>query len=455
MAWPSPSAEAFLARATRARYQSTLDCIWGFTQVGVTPETSDLLALTTRRGLLKPEVLYFGPKQGPGIFQMLMDATFGHLRGDQEEEFHCIFIDDVNIATEPLTDNETDDVSFERHVRHCELFLEAARQRQVQFKLTKCRWAQDTTLSLGFEVGRGARRCDPTKAEALRAWPDPSSVGDVVSFRAFANFVWEFIPCFHEADKHLRKYCKKGAKWSDYQRDKEAQKAFSQMREGLYKDAALYQFDYEAAADPASGRPLELYIDASDYAWGCCLAQRAVVGGPPRPGAVYGRSFTATEMGWHTFERELFAYKESLLATEHLTKGFPLLVLTDHKNNLFTSALIGNKRVNKKLLRWSLDIQEHSSRITRCWIAGKDNVLGDGPSRNPPDRDQARSLAIPAGPVRKIIMDMFCRPDALEKEVAEIEAFCDGLEDSETQQQGGATVRSSARQRRPGRGRLL
>ena len=66
-AWPAADAEACLRRAQSGTIHSSFDCVWGFTQIGVTPETSEILALNTRRGLLLPKVLYFGPKQGPGI----------------------------------------------------------------------------------------------------------------------------------------------------------------------------------------------------------------------------------------------------------------------------------------------------------------------------------------------------------------------------------------------------
>ena len=58
--------------------------------------------------MLKPLVLYFGPKQGPAIFQSLMDQTFGNLRDQAGEEFAAIFMDDVCLSTEGY-DGDTDD----------------------------------------------------------------------------------------------------------------------------------------------------------------------------------------------------------------------------------------------------------------------------------------------------------------------------------------------------------
>ena len=95
----------------------------------------------------------------------------------------------------------------------------------------------------------------------------------------------------------------------------------------------------------------------------------------PRPAACFNKSFTQTEKAWSAFERELYALREGLAAVEHLAKGFRLHVMMDHKNSIFTNSRLGNKRVNKKLLLWALEIeygrcpgciQKHRRRISVC-----------------------------------------------------------------------------------------
>ena len=63
--WPSPDAIGVLQRAQRGSLHSTLDCIWGFTQIEIDASTAELLQLVCRRGILRPKVLLFGAKQGP------------------------------------------------------------------------------------------------------------------------------------------------------------------------------------------------------------------------------------------------------------------------------------------------------------------------------------------------------------------------------------------------------
>lgn len=272
-AWPSADAEACLRRAQAGVIHSAFDCVWGFTQIGCTPQTSEILALCTRRGLLLPKVVYFGPKQGPGIFQGLVDKTFGGLRDDKGKEFCSLFVDDCTISTCGYG-NETDDQVFERHLRQLELFFGAAKKKRVQFKLEKSRLGWTRIPMLGFEVGEGTRTVQPGKMQALRSWPDPTCIEDVTSFRAYANFLREFIPRFAELDVRLKSCTKKSAQWQDWASDPENLRAFSEMRTALKDSAALYMPDYAAAQDPASGRPLELWVDACEYGWGCTLTQR-------------------------------------------------------------------------------------------------------------------------------------------------------------------------------------
>ena len=64
---------------------------------------------------------------------------------------------------------------------------------------------------------------------------------------------------------------------------------------------------------------------------------------------MFDKSFAAAEANWSAFERELYGLREGVAATEPYTKGFEVLVQVDHKTNLFTNSLLGNRRVNKRL----------------------------------------------------------------------------------------------------------
>ena len=63
---------------------------------------------------------------------------------------------------------------------------------------------------------------------------------------------------------------------------------------------------------------------------------------------ISSKSLTPTEQAWSAFERELFGIREALALAEPYVNGFQTVVLTDHKNNLFTGSLLSNRRVTKQ-----------------------------------------------------------------------------------------------------------
>ena len=163
--WPSPRLEACLSRAQDGDLHTQGECVWGFTQIGLSEEAQKTFTLVCGRGMLRPLVLFFGAKQGPSIFQKLMDSTFGKVRGDDGEDFMAIFMDDVNISTKGYP-YDTEDMLFERHLRHCEISLTAALERKIQFKLMKSKFGHEYIDLLGFRIGKGEKFVDPGKADA-------------------------------------------------------------------------------------------------------------------------------------------------------------------------------------------------------------------------------------------------------------------------------------------------
>ena len=76
----------------------------------------------------------------------------------------------------------------------------------------------------------------------------------------------------------LRPFRKKGVNFDEvvWHSDKKYLEAFLSIRAMLSERTVLSHMDYEAAANPAaSGRPLELFIDASDYGWSATLNPEA------------------------------------------------------------------------------------------------------------------------------------------------------------------------------------
>ena len=160
------------------------------------------------------------------------------------------------------------------------------------------------------------------------------------------------------------------------QADEAAKKALRDLRTSVAENVPLVNPDFAAAADYVrSGRPFEIYSDASDFGWSCVLAQRETVHGVPRPIAVAARSFMEVQQRWTPMEREAHGMYEGVMELERYCKGYKKFLFTDHRNNTFRAKLNPSRRIAKKLLRIAVELDELN--IERIYLAGEWNVLGD------------------------------------------------------------------------------
>ena len=99
--------------------------------------------------------------------------------------------------------------------------------------------------------------------------------------------------------------------------------AFMKIREMLSRNVVLHHVDFAAAADAAgSGRPLEMFIDASDYGWAAVLCQRIAPQGAPKICSIIAKGFNDTQLRWSAMERELYALWQGVVGHDRLIKGF-------------------------------------------------------------------------------------------------------------------------------------
>ena len=98
-----------------------------------------------------------------------------------------------------------------------------------------------------------------------------------------------------------KKDCDFRATWHE-----KCEEAFVKIRTALGRDVVLNRMDHWVAAHPElSGRPLEMFIDASDYAWSATLTQRPAPHKAPKIIAVITKTFLEVQLRWSAMEREL------------------------------------------------------------------------------------------------------------------------------------------------------
>ena len=212
--YPAPEADQILMRACGQQFHTTMDCVWGFSQLDVDEETSAILSTITPFGVYKTKKLPEGVKQGPSLFQHFQATALGHEVKADGHPLCDIFVDDTHVGDE----------TKEKHFKSLERVLTVARNYNIQYRFKKCEFFKPKVLLLGFVCSKDGREADPKKVEQLRAWPIYKSCADINSHLAFCNYLREFFgPQYSDKCVPLRKYTKKGAEFKDYDTDTVAQ----------------------------------------------------------------------------------------------------------------------------------------------------------------------------------------------------------------------------------------
>ena len=127
----------------------------------------------------------------------------------------------------------------------------------------------------GFLLSSDGRRPTPGKITQLANWPDYEELADLRSHVHFVEYLKEFIPNLPDEIAPLRPYLKKGARFDDFPKDARARAAKNRLTKLVIDQCVLTSPDFEAAANPeVSGRPFEIFSDASDFGWRAILGQR-------------------------------------------------------------------------------------------------------------------------------------------------------------------------------------
>ncbi|CAD7974212.1 unnamed protein product, partial [Amoebophrya sp. A120] len=307
------------------------DLAMGYNQVKLSTRMQQILAVVGPDGCYYPTRLPLGPSPAPAFFQKQTASVF-------EDVCDGVFIDDL-------------------------------------------------VEVLGFQVSKQGRKPTPRKVEQLKQWPELESKDDLVSFLAFVNYLREFIPDYQRHRGPLAPYTKKhGKSFTQYQHDNEAQHAVKALKNSIAVDVPLRSIDFKAARDwRNTGRPVVILCDASRFGRSYTIAQAERSGGPLRPCVVKGVSFNETEQAWSVLEQELSAVKLFVEDGFRYVEGLESFLMFDHENLGRLDDLVGNQRVQDKVLRWleAVKYKLDSSAIHRVYISGIINVIADAASRHP------------------------------------------------------------------------
>ncbi|MBW0509129.1 hypothetical protein O181_048844 [Austropuccinia psidii MF-1] len=261
--YPIPRIPHALDKLAKARYITKIDCMQGFHQNGVKPNSMKLLRIICNMGIYEYTRIPFGIKNAPSHFQRIMDTIF---QEEILEGWMVVYINDIIIY--PKT--------WEDHIQYIDRVLSKCTPINLKISLERGNFGQQELLALGHKVSGLSLAIDQNKVAAVLQKPVPRNIKEMQSFLGFASYYRNHIKHFAHIASSLYKLCSKDVV---FEITMESRDAYERIKYELTNAPVLILPDFEL--------PVKLYIDeACSQGLGAALHQRQTVDGEPREGVI-------------------------------------------------------------------------------------------------------------------------------------------------------------------------
>jgi hypothetical protein len=246
--YPLPRIDDLLDQLKNAIYFTKLDLRSGYHQLRIVEGDIWKTTFKTKQGLFEWLVMPFGLCNAPATFMWVMNDVFRPFIDD----FFIVYLDDILIFSKTWDD----------HVKHVKQVLDVLKKEKLYLKMSKCEFGKTSLVYLGYIVGGGKLKIDPSKVEVIVNWPKPNSATEVRSFLGVVQYWRKFIANFSfiASPLHALTSVKQVFQWGGKQ-----QKSFDTLKEKINTAPVL--------ALPYLQQPFEIETDASGYAMGAVLMQ--------------------------------------------------------------------------------------------------------------------------------------------------------------------------------------
>lgn len=246
--FPLPRQDDILQTLTGANWLSTLDALAGFTQLQIKPEDREKTAFRTHRGLYQFRRMPFGYRNGPAIFQRVMQGILSPFLWI----FALVYIDDIVIFSK----------TFDDHLLHLDHVFKAIADSGITLSPKKCNLGYQSLQLLGQKVSRLGLSTVKDKVDAILQLEEPRNIKTLQTFLGMMVYFSLYIPYYAWIVAPLFKLLKKDQAW---EWNELHQEAFDLSKE------ALANSPVRGYAIPGLG--YRIYTDACDYGIAAILQQ--------------------------------------------------------------------------------------------------------------------------------------------------------------------------------------
>jgi hypothetical protein len=245
--FPIPIVDELLDELWGARFFTKLDLRSGYHQVCMFEDDISKAAFRTHHGHFEFLVMAFGLTNAPSAFQALMNDV---LR-DFLRRFVLVFFDDILIYN----------LTWMEHLQHVRAIFQVLRDNSLALKRSKFSFGSREVAYLGHVIRDSGVAMDPTKIDAVLAWPTPTSVRALRGFLGLTGYYWKFIRDYGTVARPLTQLLKREAfSWSA-----DAASVFQALKHAVTSGLTLQLPDFDA--------PFIVNCDASGSGFGVVLHQ--------------------------------------------------------------------------------------------------------------------------------------------------------------------------------------
>ncbi|CEH15969.1 FOG: Transposon-encoded proteins with TYA, reverse transcriptase, integrase domains in various combinations [Ceraceosorus bombacis] len=394
--FPPGDIDVKTAKLARKRLESRMDGLAGFMTLLQMPKGVIYSCFEVEdMGYFGYRFMPFGYKIGPSSYQRFATEVFGDML-DLDWDF---WMDDIGGGHH----------SYEAHFRWLQKIIERAADSGFTLSIGKCQFFADEVTFCGQNISHEGVQVDPGRVAAILDWPTPTTVHDVIQFKATCPYMRNKIPGFAaiaapldvltrgvkvpRADTKLLQQA--NGKWISVPRfgavrqamqstglnwTKTKEEAFLKLKAALTNAHVLRGPRYD-------GTPFVVECDWSSEAMGAALLQKDIAQPRTYPIAYASKRCTDAEAKYSPHVGELAAAKWALGKFAKFTFGQPVELVTDCKA---LRDVLSSSNMPAAHARWREDILMHDIvRVTQR--VGTSHTLAHGLSHRPADADPSKA----------------------------------------------------------------
>ena len=361
--FPLPFIDQMLDRLAGHPHFCFLDGYFGYNQIAIAPEDQEKTTFTCPFGTFSFRRMPFGLCNAPDTFQRCMMSIFS----DLAEEVMEIFMDDFTVYGS----------SFEQCLHNLGTVLQRCKDKNLALNWEKCHFMVTKGIVLGHMISAAGLEVDQEKVSIIRNLIPPTTVRGIRSFLGHAGFYRRFIRDFSKIARPLCRLLEKDTKFNF---DESCHNYFEEIKSRLVEAPIM--------AKPDRNREFEIMFDASDFAMGAVLGQKA----EKVFQTIYyaSKTFNEAQENYSTTEKEMLTIVFACENFRPYILGSHVIIHTDYAAIKY---LMAKKEAKQRLIRWVLLLQEFDLEIKDK--KGCDNVIANHLSRveKPAVQEEKREIA--------------------------------------------------------------